>query len=114
MLPKRRYGLGTLLPESFVESLCYARSLLSKRRLQATLIPLLPLVVTRRAMARAIRLSGLRGMIVPAVADGPVLTTHVTREFQAFANTPLYNRLSGNVTVAKATLHVPVTDTALR
>ena len=114
MLPRRRYGLGTLLPESFVESLCYARSLLNRRRLQATLIPLLPLVVTRRAMARAIRLSGLRGMTVPAVADGPVLTTHVTRVFQAFANTPLFNRLFGSVTVAKVTPHAPAIDTVCK
>ena len=72
-----------------------------------TLIPLLPLVVTRRAMIRATWLSGLRDTIVPAVADGHALTTLVTSVFQAFANTPLFSQLFGSVTVAKVMPHVP-------
>ena len=111
MLPKRRYGLGTLLPESFVESLCYARSLLNRRRLQATLIPLLPLVVTRRAWMTKPRLRGLRGSIVLAVADDNEQTTQDTTVFQAFASTPSHNLSLGTAMAARVMHHAPVTDT---
>ena len=63
---------------------------------------------------RATRLRDLRGLIVPAVADGHVLTTLVTHVSQAFADSPSLNRLFGIVTVAKVTPHVTATGTALR